>query len=1614
MIASTKKEYWAGGLFFLALVAAMVRLAIALTAFNPANQPTGYVAQNEVSNFNLKSGNETLFRAGYEKEFYSGNLLAYRINAAGEFDPVAERWSGGAAAHIDAQNFDTGRRIGTMKDNGTGVAFRWTGTSRPSDAQLALIGDATLGPDILNYLRGDRSNEVQYGVGSFHQRGSALGDIVHSRPYYVSDSTNPTIFVGANDGMLHAINGDQAAGGDERWAYFPSMLISKLKNLSTIPFVRDYYVDGQINVGTILSGSKRVLVGSLGAGGKGLYALNITGSAGLAAASEADVAAKVLWEITPTTVNYAAPATANAYANLGYTYGTPVITKVGGVDAVIVGNGYNNGGDYGAYLYVINANTGQRIKGIKAGTNGTVASPNGIFNTVAVDTDNDGSVNVVFAGDLYGTLWEFDLSADTADALHESGQPITSSPAVSLHPNGGYMINFATGAMLTAADTTDTSIFYAYGIWNGAPGNTIVTQTLTERVFVNGGSSTRVRNVTTNAMDWTTDKGWRVALPAGEKVVGEGSYVANQRFYFTAHNPTVSTVIAGTSTTVYGENWLMELDYLSGGNKNQPFLDLSADLLLNDSDRILYKATDTYVATDTYKAYDAAPPPGKVIGDVIAAGLVGSVVAIGRVNQPIPHSAGIPIGKFLDIGVQSQPILVQLNTLNDTLFNQSPDVSFPVVTELTAGGRGVAGGHFDVDNYYYGTPSTTGGAKATATITVGTTGQTAGVPATLGIISLDGVTVFPALTIADIASGTATTTNATTIKGKVMSGFTATVSGSTVTITAPEVGTIYNGKIFTIAAGTSQAVALPAPAVSKIVIGAQPAGQHSRIDDVKFDGSSILPTKPKTFTMGSSESDIASALSAALSTPAGFTKTITTTTVANDTITFTATTNAGPAKAIVVTSTPAGAVAPAAAVSATSKLVMNAQPAGQNTVIQNVTLGGTDILAAARVNFPSGSSPSTLASTLSAALTTPVGFTKSFATTNVANDTIVYTETANVGTAKAFVVTSTAIAGVTGVAPVAGVSSTGLITFGGTATRNGGTPKIDDNLSSSQSIRMGSSNLEPNDILPGRNKTPAEVASTVKTQIGTVGTVTAYIARNAITPECNAIGLNSKTVCLVDTSGVNGNAVSVGNRSDFGDITVATVSSAGGTVAVAGVTAVTPYSVQSTTASATNGSPELLASPAYVAQPTAVSAVAGVSASGWTDFKPALASVAFSGGADGTTTVAAGTACTSTCVSINHVHEYDDKYDRTGVNYLDGSAGVHDLAKAIGASSTAQFKVLVQNQYLSPAVQLHIGDPGYVYNVDQGYIAAKTYTTSTTLDLVDLPTYTLATIGSLAINMPTDAFDQKDWWGGYLGLPADVRVGLHPTETGCVKKAAGATDGNMFQPINPPASVTATGNGTSGYSGTTPATATGVRHNGAFTLQVISASTANSEIEMSVAGRPEYGWRLKSSAYHSRLFAEWTTFWHAKTGGCYGAAGWTKLSPTDMRPCGISDTTTPAPGTQKCTAAATTNLGTDPKIESFGTGCTTIFSRTGNVEVRTTTCDDGKVQIITKTRNDDGSTTIRTQYTPPTVPNATDPTTASDTTVIIAADGGKTTSGGDERGLQPRTGRISWRELIRP
>jgi hypothetical protein len=659
------------------VLAGLAYTLMAATTFTPSAAPVGYVPQPAITGREISSGDQVAFRPDYDRNNWSGNLLGISVGTDGSADNSNADWA--FSVRVTAQNYDSGRKIFT-RNGSAGVTFRWNSLS---GTQQAALGTATTGPHVLDYVRGDAGNEAPAGDGLRSRVISAagapvirdvVGAIVHSTPLYSDDLTDRVVYVGANDGMLHAID---AANGNELWAYVPSFLIPSsasnpgLKALSVAPaagsdYNINYYVDGSQVVGrdiTIASVSKNILVGTVGAGGKGLYALDITDQT---PATEAAAAAMSLWEVT---------SASSGFTNLGYTYSTPRLGVANdGSDVVVIGNGYMSSSGL-ATLLVINAKTGALIREISTGV-GTVASPNGL-STPTLVTNSSGVIDYVYAGDLNGNLWKFDLTSDTPSSWGIKGgiagttsdvplfttspaQAITTAPAFSPHIYGGRMVTFATGRMLLDADKTDTATHYVYGIWDGAPAtNTaLLDQSLTQATFVVGSSTTLVRVATGNVPIWTAfvngdpvphHRGWKTPLPvAGERVVGDGTFIEGGRYYFTSTNPT------DHSTVPVGATWLNQLNYMTGGTSAKPIYNLNGDQIVDDNDRIK----------------DGS-------------------------NLPIMSNLGLPVSKFLRNGLASQPILVSETHLDDTLFTFNGDGQLPDNPD-----RGVSGGHFDVDIFY--------------------------------------------------------------------------------------------------------------------------------------------------------------------------------------------------------------------------------------------------------------------------------------------------------------------------------------------------------------------------------------------------------------------------------------------------------------------------------------------------------------------------------------------------------------------------------------------------------------------------------------------------------------------------------------------------------------------------------------------------------------------------------------------------------------------------------------------------------------------------------------------------------------------------------------------------
>jgi type IV pilus assembly protein PilY1 len=407
--------------------------------------------------------NTRVFQSSYNSDGWTGDVKAYGVDTiTGEVD-VTPIWT--AAQQLQGLNWNGERIIATF-DGSQGIPFRYNDDLTDSQ-KIALGSDLTAGSaadqiagHILNYIRGDTGNEEKNGA-IFRNRSHILGDIVNSSPVYHSGM----LYTGGNDGMMHAFD---ASTGNEIFAYVPNMVFANLMDLADPNYSHKFFVDQPPVVQAVtLTGVDRLLVGGLGKGGKGYYALNVSNPSGLDESSLADL---VLWEFTDV-------------ADLGYTYSRPVIapSNNSGQWVVIFGNGYNSQNSH-AVLFILDASDGSVIRKIDTG----VGLCNGLSSPVAVDNNYDGKVDYVYAGDLEGNLWKFDLQGSAAawdvaykdpsnnpaplfQAKDFSGnpQPITTRPDVMIHcGKGGYLVIFGTGRYLGDKDLISSGSHTVYGIWD--------------------------------------------------------------------------------------------------------------------------------------------------------------------------------------------------------------------------------------------------------------------------------------------------------------------------------------------------------------------------------------------------------------------------------------------------------------------------------------------------------------------------------------------------------------------------------------------------------------------------------------------------------------------------------------------------------------------------------------------------------------------------------------------------------------------------------------------------------------------------------------------------------------------------------------------------------------------------------------------------------------------------------------------------------------------------------------------------------------------------------------------------------------------------------------------
>lgn len=634
-----------------------------LTAIQAANMSTSSAAVNSTG---LKAG-----AVAYQAQFtsaetpyqdWTGNLVAYPILSNGSVNTTTPSWA--SQTQLDTQTPAT-RVIATWNPvSASGVPFEWgSGSGITQSTTLGLdLGstDATI-QNVVAYLRGDHSQEIHNG-GSYRDRSHVLGDIVDSNPLFVGPPNGPyqdpsyvsfelaqanrasVIYVGADDGMLHAID---PATGDEKFAYVPNGVFTNLVRLTkpTYNQQHQFFVDGSPTSGDVQFSDNSwhtLLVGGLNAGGNSIYALDVTDPAAIT--SESTLASDVLWEFT------------DPY--LGFTYSQPFIarTNVTGSNFVVFfGSGYNNS-DGKPYLYAVNAQTGALLTRIDLCASVTpnpcnASLPNGLSSPVALNSGGALSLpdDTVYAGDLQGNLWKVNIANATpaswsvqllfqARDTSNNPQPITTAPVVSLHPNFprdlGTIVYFGTGQLLGTPDLSTTSTQTFYGVWD-KPGlslvatrSNLVQQTLSAPTA--GPSGTIVRTVTSAPIDWTTKLGWYEDLSiSGERVVANPR-LENQAVVFTTYVPSTNSCAVG------GQSWLLAVNYKNGGSFPNPELDLNNDGKLDSGDQVGgSNPVGLYLGT----VYSASPTIiSASLGDVKAVKLVsesnGMIKSVGQAGPP--------------------------------------------------------------------------------------------------------------------------------------------------------------------------------------------------------------------------------------------------------------------------------------------------------------------------------------------------------------------------------------------------------------------------------------------------------------------------------------------------------------------------------------------------------------------------------------------------------------------------------------------------------------------------------------------------------------------------------------------------------------------------------------------------------------------------------------------------------------------------------------------------------------------------------------------------------------------------------------------------------------------
>ena len=647
------------GNYFQALNANALRTGIS-TVLASVNAQVASASASATSSPNVTQTDNQIFSTTYETNTWSGSVFAQTIDpVTGNVNPTIQ-WQADQLLISQVSSASDTRNIVTLDTSGAASKVKpflfgnLTATEQPYFTNVCSAGarqapqpagpllsqcsslgsgdlsNANAGSQLVGYLRGWQGNE---GL-SFRDRilidpitgattNTVLGDTINAKPVFVRNpvlsyidavtpsyttfatanaNRAPRVYVAANDGMLHAFDGNT---GVESWAYVPRFLMPGLYALADFQYssIHRYFVDGSPETfdvfDTSASAWKTILIGGAGGGGRGFYAIDITDP----------VNPKGLWEFCNDST-----LCGTSDADLGFAWGNPIVGKRSsdGKWVAVLSSGLNNvntGSGIGNF-YVLDVITGQLLNKVSTSV-GTVTNPSGLMKMAAFYNSalTDATMQFVYAGDQLGNLWRLDLGTPSSGtcAAPASGtapcvshmatltdgttptrfQPITTRPSLTTI-GSSRVIYVGTGRYLGdglhggTSDLSDPGAasgiawlqsLYAIKDRNFDYGTgfrtdpAVVTQTLSL-------AGTAGRNVTNNAVNWSTNDGWFVDfVPLADDPAGGERVNIDPRLVLGAIVLVTNTPAAGGSCSVGGSSRVYNFNYLTGsyiGNVQTP------------------------------------------------------------------------------------------------------------------------------------------------------------------------------------------------------------------------------------------------------------------------------------------------------------------------------------------------------------------------------------------------------------------------------------------------------------------------------------------------------------------------------------------------------------------------------------------------------------------------------------------------------------------------------------------------------------------------------------------------------------------------------------------------------------------------------------------------------------------------------------------------------------------------------------------------------------------------------------------------------------------------------------------------------------------------------------